>query len=435
MPSVANILERLPSLYRPEPGFDKDDLLLKLVSAVGQALDEVSEASSEVLQSHWYAYADSAVYSPWVARTRALAGAGPLSANDALIDQFPYLRDLPRIAALVDLRPWREPLRDRERVEAFRERVRRIVRLHRDGLGTVRALRTMTQAALPEVSPDAAKGLRERCFTVEEFSAGGDTEQAVSQPGLPPDMVGPLMRWQLQSQSLEPVSPLVVIQGVTPDPGHVDPTSQPIIERFDPAAGTGVGIHYQGDLAPDQALALVPGYQSWLGTSNGLELCTHAPAGVERANPTAPGPWTTVTGGPTDAVTDIAQTADHCLWAAVNGPGGGSLWRTDGTTWQPVLQGLPQVNCLLARGGELVVGLATGLARLEIQPLGTFTLEQNPSATGDPAVHALAVDAAGTLWVATAQGFDDTLTEGRISIQAIPPTTKVEFKSIRVLKL
>ena len=48
MPSAPRILERLPSLYRPEPGYDDDDQLLQLVSAVGALLDQISQASSEV---------------------------------------------------------------------------------------------------------------------------------------------------------------------------------------------------------------------------------------------------------------------------------------------------------------------------------------------------------------------------------------------------
>jgi len=169
MPSSTNILERLPSVYQPEPGYDDDDLLLQMATAVGSLLDQLSENSAEVMQAHWFDYADSAIYSTWLGRRRKLNSEGPLTLDDPIIDQFPYLFDLPRIAGLVDLSPWREPLRDRERVEAFRTRMRRIIQLHREGLGTVRALRNMTMIALPQVDPDAVEGLRERNFTVEEL--------------------------------------------------------------------------------------------------------------------------------------------------------------------------------------------------------------------------------------------------------------------------
>jgi len=403
MASAPRILQRLPSLYRPEPGYDDGDLLLALATAISEVLDELSQESAELMQAHWYGYADSALFSRWVGRRRALDGSGPLTRADPAIDQFPYLCDLPRIAALVDLVPWREPLRDRERVEAFRERVGRIVRLHRDGLGTVRALRTMTMAALPQVDPDAPEGLRERSFTVEELCGALHLDQAVSQPGLPADMVGPLMRWRIDSNSQGPVAPLVVIEGVTPVAGDIDPTSEPVIERFDPATGTGVGIHYQGDLAPGQALALVPGYHSWLGLDAGLGTAARIPAGIETVDPTAAGPWGADAGAPTGTVAALVQTEDHHLWAAVNGADG-SLWRRGAAGWQQVLGALPRIHCLLASGGELLIGLATGLTRLPIQPDGPFAASPNPTTLGDPAVHALAHDAAGTLWAATARG-------------------------------
>lgn len=404
MPSAPRILERLPSLYRPEPGYDGDDLLLQLATAVGAILDQLSQTSAEVMQAHWYSHADSAIFSSWLGRARALGGAGPLRHDDPAINQYPYLFDLPRIAALVDLSPWREPLRDRERVEAFRQRVRRIVRLHTDGLGTLRALREMTLAALPQIDPEAPEGLRERGFTVEEFSDAGQLVMVISQPGLPAEQVGPLMRWQIDSHSLSPVIPLVVIEGVTPVSGAVDPTSHPIIERFDAATGTGVGIYYQGDLAPGQALALIPIFQSWLGTESGVESATSTPTGVEPVNPTAPGPWSPAAAGPADVVADLQQTADQHLWAAVNGNSGGSLWRSDGSGWEEVLSGLPTLHCLLPRGNDLLAGFATGLSRLEIQPSASFALTPDPSAQSDAPVFALAADAAGGVWAATGQG-------------------------------
>ena len=99
MPSTPRILDNLPSLYRPEPGYDDDDLLLRLAVAVGSSLDQLSAASAEVMQAHWVNYADSAVYSAWLGRRRKLNGEGPLQLDDPQIDQFPYLDDLPRIAS------------------------------------------------------------------------------------------------------------------------------------------------------------------------------------------------------------------------------------------------------------------------------------------------------------------------------------------------
>jgi hypothetical protein len=302
------------------------------------------------------------------------------------------------------LSPWREPLRDRERVEAFRTRMRRIVRLHKNGLGTVRALRTMTMAALPQVDADAPAGLRERSFTVEEFSGAGERRLAIAQAGIPDDLLGPLMRWRLDSQSLDAAPASVIIKGIAPLAGQTDPTSQPIIERFDPATGTGAGLHYDGDLAADEALALVPAFQCWLGMDAGIELAGSEPDALTLVDPTAAGPWSVVGGAPTGSVVDLQQSADHYLWAAVNDAGSGSLWRSDGASWEEILSGLPELHCLLPRGHELLVGGAAGLSRLEIQPLGAFALAPDPGGMADAAVRALGVDAAGTLWAATDTG-------------------------------
>lgn len=403
MPSTPRILEQLPSLYRPEPGYDGGDLLLLMAEAVGDLLDQLSSDSAEVMQVHWFDYADSAIYSSWVGRRRTLGGEGPLTLDDPTIDRHPYLLDLPRIAALMDLAPWREPLRDRERVEAFRERVRRIVRLHRDGLGTVRALRNMTMAALPQIDPDAPQGLRERSFTIEEFSGAGQRLHEVQQKGIPDKQVGPLMRWQIDSKSLAPVTPMVIIEGVTPQSGLIEPTSRPVIEHFDPASGTGIGILYQGDLAPGQALALVPGYLSWLGRADGLDSAASLPAGIEPVNPTAAGPWSATAGVPGGRVVDLAQSADQALWAAINGADG-SLWRYDGTSWTEILSGLPQLHCLLAQGRQLLIGCEVGLVTLDTAPEGPYVLDPDPTGLGDPAVHALVIDPQGQLWAATVQG-------------------------------
>lgn len=426
MASGNRILERLPSLYRPEPGYDNDDLLLQLSMSVGSLLDRLGQESAEVMQAHWFDYADSAIYSTWLGRRRTLNGDGPLKLGDPLIDQFPYLFDLPRIASLVDLSPWQEPLRDRERVEALRERIRRIIRLHRDGLGTVRALRTMTLAALPQIDPDAPDGLRERSFTVEEFSGTQRLAQAISQVGLSPDRVGPLMRWSIESNSISDVAPMVIVTGLTPEPGKVDSTSEPIIERFDPATGTGVGIHYQGDLAPDQALALVPGYQSWLGRDAAIDRADAIPVGIEPVNPAAPGPWVAEGAPPPGQVVDLQQTEDQYLWAAVNGGGTGSLWRSSGSGWSEELGGgLPEVRCLLPLGTAMWVGFATGLSRIEIQPSGGFALDPDPSSLSDPAVNALAVDGAGTLWAATDQGLA-RLDSGALNYTALGNRSETE---------
>lgn len=403
MSSSLRILERLPAVYRPEPGYDDNDLLLQLVASIGELLDYLSETSAEVMQSHWYDYADNGLYSNWLSRRRLLNGEPPAKPGDEIITQHPYLFDLPRVASLLDMGPWREPLRDRENVEAFRLRIQRIVQLHKEGLGTLAALRNMTLASLPQIDAEAPEGLRERNFTVEEFSGGREARQAATSEGPNQDLVGPLMRWQIDSQSLTPVSPMLIIQGVEPEAERIDPTDNPIIERFDPETGTGIGIHYQGALAAGEALAIVLGYSAWLGQESGILLANAIPESIEPVNPTAAGPWSLDNGVPSDQIVDIQQSQDHFLWAAVNADTG-SLWRFDGETWTEVLSDLPEIRCLLANGAELLVGFSTGLSRLEIQPLGDFVLAPDPATLSDPAVHALAADASGIIWAATDQG-------------------------------
>ena len=67
---------------------------------------------------------------------------------------FPYILDLGRLASLLAIPPWQSAAETNdgglsESVEAYRQRIRRIVTLCADGLGTVDALRRMTEAQLP----------------------------------------------------------------------------------------------------------------------------------------------------------------------------------------------------------------------------------------------------------------------------------------------
>lgn len=409
MPSALRILERLPSLYRPEPG--DTDLYSTLIRCIGTALDEVAALSSEVLQAHWFDYADSALLSSFLARTRQLEGSQPLQSGAAQVQEFAYLSDLPRIATLFDEAPWREPLSARERVEDFRARLARLVALYRNGLGTLAALRSMTLLTLPLLDRTAAPGLRERPFTVEEFSPTRTVLQPVQARGQPLDLVGPLMRWQLSGGRFS-VPMTAIVAGVTPVAGQIDATLQPLLERFDPGTGAGIGIAYEGALAPDQALAIAPAFHSWLGTDNGLTRATSLP-GEQAANPTAAGPWVDVAAGPTGSVVAQAQTSDAHLWLAVNSQGSGALWRSDGTQFEALLTGLPEIRCLQPDGASLLVGFSNGLARLPLYG-AALAFATDPALLGDAAVNAIARAADGTYWLATDTGAarlaaDDTL--------------------------
>ena len=168
MPSAPRIRELLPSLWRPEPEAAADDLLALFVNAAGSLIDTASIAAGEVMQAHWFRYADSALVSPYVARLRAKAGAPPLRPGDPEVDLHPYLDDLARLAGILGLAPWREPLAERETVEEFRRRIARMVALYRDGLAPARRSARITLASLPVADRAAPPGLRERGFTVEE---------------------------------------------------------------------------------------------------------------------------------------------------------------------------------------------------------------------------------------------------------------------------
>src|SRR5689334_5924556 len=121
MPSTPRILERLPSLYRPEA--DATDLLTTFIRAIGSSLDTVSRESSAVMQAHWFASADAALFSEFVRRSRELAGEPPVRSSDAIVRELPYLADLTRLAGLLDRAPWLDPPLTRDRVEDFRRRI------------------------------------------------------------------------------------------------------------------------------------------------------------------------------------------------------------------------------------------------------------------------------------------------------------------------
>jgi hypothetical protein len=402
MPSAPRIIERLPSLYRPEG--HESDLATTLIRAVGASLDAISRESSEVMQAHWFDYADSAVLSSYLARFRQLDGKPPVTPWDPAVEAFGVFSDLPRIGALLDALPWREPLIGRELVEEYRRRLARLVALHRNGLGTIDALRLMTLIALPAMNREAAPGLRERPFSIEEFSPVRQVELAVQARGLPEGLVGPLMRWHIDTASrfASPVS--LLIEGQAAVPEAVDATAQPLIERFDPATGTGTGIAYDGTVAPGATLAITAAFQSWLGTPTGVLSATSSAAPLAAANPTAPGPWSPAPGDPAAATVSFAVTGDNALWCAVNRDGTGELWRGDGATFTRAFGGLPLINALAAVSDGLAIGFATGYTRLQAHAADGPAFDADPATLAEAPVNAIAVAAGGVLWLATDSG-------------------------------
>jgi hypothetical protein len=414
--TVRNNIARLADPFRGKSfaiQLWRGSLFTLLLRGIGAALDDADRQTEDVLRSHWFAYADAALFSPFFRRSRQLSDPAhfPPQPGDPAFETFPYIHDLARLGALIPTLPWLEPPDQREVVEAYRERIGRMVALYRNGLGTVDALRRIVEAELPQ---DMAAPLehRDHSFEVAEFVPLTSQQVAVEQPGAPVEMVGPLMRWTLINDGIVAAAPTVYIQGVTPQADAIDATTDPLIELYAAAPGGSpagrssprLGIAYRGTIAPGQALRLRPAYASWLARADGLARADSGPG--QAADPSAPGPWAAVQGGPADAVRAIAQTDDRSLWVAAAQAGTDTLWRYDGQTWTAVVSGLPQVHCLVEDAENLLAGTERGVLRLPLYPAsGTpFTPDPAPAALDGPAVYALHPAQDGAIWAGTATG-------------------------------
>ncbi len=392
MPSAQAIRDLLPSVWRPDAG--ETGLLSGLIGVSGLELDLAHADGGNVMQAHWLPFSDYAPISPFVAAFRREARLPVLLPVDPAVKEHPHLVDLARLGGLLGLAPYTEPGSARERTEDFRDRIRGTVALWSNGVATREAI--LQSAVL------ALSGTPERAVGIEEFAPGSLSLAVAPTAGPPGGIVGPLMRWRVESLSLMPVAPEVLVEGVAPVPGEIDATDRPLIELFDPATGTGRGVLYDGTVGPGQVLALSPGFDSWLGTETGPIQATSLP-GAFPADPTAAGPWTAAAGAPADPVRAMATGADGRLWLATNAAGVGALWQFDGSAWTEAASGLPRVNCLLADGVGLLVGHASGLARLDLFAAGAV-LTPDPAANAAPAVHALARMPGGAIWAATDAG-------------------------------
>lgn len=470
MADARSLIDRLPSLYRPEP--HDGTLLSSFLGAVAAELDSARDECSMVLPAHWAQHADRAALDNWFTLRRARAGlpalaptdlidfsaaapiliaikdahtpltqhlraelsaatlaeldawddlqpppvplqrrmldalnrrvrSGPLydaerfadvslsaaivaraEANPAgaermavnvqlLLEAFPQLRraqldlpwvrDLGRLGAIVPLVPWREPLTARESVEPFRIRLARMVALYRHGLGTLGALRAVVEATLP-IDSAAPPELRDAPFEIEEFAPLQVQLTPVPTNGPPDQLVGPLMRWELDNTGLEPAAPSIFITGLAAAPGVAE-TVDPIIEIF---AGnhTRVGIGYLGTLAADETLRLRPSYATWTIGDEGLLRAEHLP-GAETTDPTAPGAAAEVTDAPADIVA-FAHTPDGMLWVAADS--GTTLARFNGGAWAEVATGLAEIRCCAHETDALLLGTEDGLFRVPLYP-------------------------------------------------------------------
>jgi hypothetical protein len=394
-------------------------LMLALVGAA-DALDRLGTDSALVMQAHWFPFADRALFDPFFLRGRELHDPplGPAKAEDAEVLDFQYILDLGRLASLLSLPPWQPAGNGNgggpsESVEAYRQRIRRIVTLYADGLGTVDALRRMTEAQLP-VDLDAPLERRDRPFTIEENAPLAAVRVPVTTSGAPVDLVGPLMHWAVTNDGVAPVPLTVYVQAPSDTEraaassdgsGPLDDTRAPLLERFDAAAlEPAVGLAYTQTIPPGKTLRIRPAYASWLGRPDGVLVARSEPAAVP-ADPTAPGPWSPADGAPAGEVTALVRTSEQALWAAVAGGGVGSVWRHDGSTWAKAVEGPGTIHCLAEDGTDLLLGGEHGVMRMHRFPLGPTAFVADPvESVGDVRVNAFLHARDGTHWVGTATG-------------------------------
>jgi hypothetical protein len=393
--------DRLPTLYRPEDG--DTDLLSQTLRAVGNVLEELNREATDAMQAHWFEYADSALYSPYFIRSRQLEALPFPALDDPVLDEFPYVYDLARLVALLALPPWREPPVLRETVEEYRKRIRRIVALYRNGLGTPGALRRMVEAQLP-VDLEGLPEEQDRPFFLEEFAPLVKRSQAITAPGDPVDMVGPLMRWTLENDGLGTALPTVYIQGVETQEDEVAATKDPVIELYYDDGPIPLGIAYQDTVAPGETLRLRPAFASWTGHEGSLRRARSRPTETTPADPTAPGPWQRVEGAPEATVVALHQSHDRALWVATDNDGEGALWRFDGREWVLAVTDLPAPHPLAEDGRDLLVGTAAGLFRVPLYPEEAGSFAATPvEGLEDRAVYAL-LYAEGRWWLGTSKG-------------------------------
>ena len=112
-------------------------LLTLQLLAVADVLERVNREAAEVMQSHWFAYADRALTSPFFLRGLALQGLGLPAPGDPAVQHFPYIDDLGRLASLLSLPPWQEDAGDgRKRIASGSDGSSRCT-----GTGSARSMR------------------------------------------------------------------------------------------------------------------------------------------------------------------------------------------------------------------------------------------------------------------------------------------------------
>ena len=413
MSGAERLAALLPSLWRPEAG--ESGLLARLLDAVGAQLDTAGVQVQHVLRAHYADSADAALTDAHYQKDRAARGRPPVNVRDAKdqreLRSYPYVTDLARLAALLDLPPWAEPASIAETVEEYRERLRDVLDAYRLGLTTRPAVAALVEAALPEDMTAPAAG-QLWPFVIEEPAAVRRRRDVVAVPQAG-DVIPPLWRWTPHSAA---GAPTVILTGVAAQDGVAAATVGPLIERYTPGAlPVGIGVGYRGTLAPGQSLRLAPAWRSAL-VRGGAPALSREPDGKIDAGD---GPWADVPGLPTGAVRALAHAPDGTLWLLLDDAGSFSLLRFDGAAAVTVSDGAPagRWHALTVRGDGVYLATDAGLHRCPLWPEGGFAL--TAVAAVPEAVHALVVLGDGTLACAGADGLAlldaaDALAERRL---------------------
>ncbi|MCP4765242.1 MAG: hypothetical protein GY875_03135 [Gammaproteobacteria bacterium] len=396
--------QHLPYLYRPES--DSESLLNHFLDALGFSMDQAQQLMTQIMQSHWYAYADKASFDEHALRDRERRGMPPYNVRDASdqleIALYPYIEDLARHGKLVAIPPWQEPLNQKDLVENYRRRLARIIKVYRNGLGTLDALRSMVEAELPWALENSLPE-RIRSFAIEEGISVDETTVPVVMDGLPAEKVGALMRWQTSRGDALATKPTLLIHGIEALADETETTEMPLIERYSPGDDglIGIGVAYDNTLAAGQTLRLQPARRSWLGTAGGLRESPLTDAGNSELDPSANGPWGESTGSPAINIDRLYRSACGSLWLS----GEQQLWTHNGTDFTRILDGetFTDIHCLFEVNRRLYIGCADGLFTTDLYRAdGSYTRAEVSALSGVAVYQFFEHDS--EFWLATENG-------------------------------
>ena len=369
MSAFEKLTDLLPSLWRPEP--DDQTLVAQWLRAVGQSMDQAAAQIQDVLRAHWSDTADAALWAPHYQAVRRERGQKPANVRDpndfTELELYPHLCDMARLAALLDLPPWRDPASLREKVEEYRARIQDVVAAYADGLVTREALARLVEAALPE---DMAAPLarRDAMFAIEEpVALLTRTESLLIPFAQEGSLVTPLSSWPLPDAAR---TPAFILQGIAPVDG-VEATVNPMIERHQfNAVPSGVGLAWQGTLADGEALRFAPSRCSWLLRDGELQTSDAETAETAARDPSANGPWTPAAPLPEGEARTLTLGPDGMLWSIVETATEWLVQRFDGSGFQAVETDAPAgpFHAILAQGDKLFLAAEQGLFHTPLWP-------------------------------------------------------------------